>query len=309
MRINVTRKDIKFLPDSSRVIARLLYTSDERSKNIIRKVLDMPDSEVNNTLSQVLRDYSKRHRNISVIFENNFNKISKLFDDLNINHNKISAARKALIGSYFTMEYSIESAALFNPSVIEDPYQSRLARGEKRVIFSFRATGEGHISSIVFLSAVIDKNSNLKIEPMGKMLAEAERIKRHIYKKKSFVRILDEMSDLECKTFAMLVLEKLGDKFTYGELKKIIVGIRKSEQLSTDKELIINQMMWLAKSHYEIDFRSTQPFRSALFFLFPKRKETALKTHVLLNSPMMTARLLIMPLILPTMELPFCQNY
>ena len=136
MRINVTRKDIKFLPDSSRVIARLLYTSDERSKNIIRKVLDMPDSEVNNTLSQVLRDYSKRHRNISVIFEKNFNKISNLFNGLNINHNKISAARKALIGSYFTMEYSIESAALFNPSVIEDPYQSRLARGEKRVIFS-----------------------------------------------------------------------------------------------------------------------------------------------------------------------------
>jgi beta-1,2-mannobiose phosphorylase / 1,2-beta-oligomannan phosphorylase len=254
MRINVTRKDIKFLPDSSRVIARFLYTSDERSRNIIRKVLDMPDIEVNNTLSQVLRDYSKRHRNISVIFENNFNKLSKLFDELNISQTRVNTARKALIGSYFTMEYSIESAALFNPSIVEDPYQSKLGRGEKRVIFSFRATGEGHISSIVFLSAVIDKNNNLVIEPIGKMLAEAERIKRHIYKRKSFLRILDEMSDLESKSFAMFVLEKLGEKFTYGEFKKVIVGIRKSEQLSTDKELIINQMMWLAQSHYEIDF-------------------------------------------------------
>jgi predicted GH43/DUF377 family glycosyl hydrolase len=254
MRINVTRKDIKFLPDSSRVIARFLYTSDERGMNIIRKVLDMHDSEVKNTLSQVLRDYSKRHRNISVIFENNFTKLFKLFSDLNINQARVSSARKALIGAYFTMEYSIESAALFNPSVVEDPYQSRLAKGEKRVIFSFRATGEGHISSIVFLSAVIDKSSNLKIEPMGKMLAEAERIKKHIYKKKSFVRILDEMSDLESKSFAMLVMEKLGDKFTYGEFKKVITGIRKSEDLSTDRELIINQMMWLAQSHYELDF-------------------------------------------------------
>ena len=254
MRMNVLRKDIKFLPDSSRVIARFLYTSDERSRNIISKVMAMPDSDVNNTLNQVLRDYSKRHRNISVIFERNFNKVAKLFDELNIHQSRISAARKALIGAYFTMEYSIESAALFNPSVVEDPYQSKLARGEKRVIFSFRATGEGHISSIVFLSAVIDKNNNLKIEPSGKMLAEADRIKRHIYKKKSFLRILDEMSDLESKSFAMLVLEKLGDKFTYGEFKKVILGIRKSEQLSTDKELIINQMMWLAQSHYEIDF-------------------------------------------------------
>ena len=254
MRISVTRKDIKFLPDSSRVIARFLYTSDERGINIIRKVLEMPESEVKNTLSQALRDYSKRHRNISVIFEKHFNKLSKLFDGLNINQNKVNTARKALIGSYFTMEYSIESAALFNPSIVEDPYQSKLARGEKRVIFSFRATGEGHISSIVFLSAVIDKSNNLKIEPIGKMLAEADRIKRHVYKKKSFLKILDEMSDLESKSFAMYVLEKLGDKFTYGDFKRVIVGIRKSEQLSTDKELIINQMMWLAQSHYEIDF-------------------------------------------------------
>jgi len=254
MRVNVSRKDIEFLPDSSRVIARFLYTSDERSQKIISNVLNMPDSEVTNTLSQVLRDYSKRHRNISVIFENHFNKLYKLFANLDISQSKISPARRALIGSYFTMEYSIESAALFNPSIVEDPYQSKLGRGEKRVIFSFRATGEGHISSIVFLSAVIDNSNNLRIEPIGTMLAEAERIKRHIYKKKSFSRILNEMSDLESKSFAMFVLEKLGEKFTYGEFKRVVLEIRRTEQLSTDKELIINQMMWLAQSHYELDF-------------------------------------------------------
>lgn len=254
MRVTVIRKDIKFLPDSSRVIARFLYTSDERSKNMIQKVLDMSDIEARNTLNQVLRDYSKRHRNITLIFEKNFSKLTRLFDELNLNPARISQARKALIGSYFTMEYSIESAALFNPSIVEDPYQSKLAKGEKRAIFSFRATGEGHISSIVFLSAVIDQNNNLKVEPIGRMLAEAERIKKHIYKKRSFLKILDEMSDLESKGFAMSVLEKLGERFTYGEFKKVIVEIRKNEQLPTDKELIVNQMMWLAQSHYEIDF-------------------------------------------------------
>jgi len=254
MQVTVTRKDSKFLPDPSRVIARFLYISNERSKNIIRNILAMSDSEVNIALSQVLRGYSRRHRNISLIFETHFNKLSDLFDELEIKPGKVNQSRKALIGSYFTMEYSIESAAFFNPSIVEDPDQSELGPDEKRVIFSFRATGEGHISSIVFRSAIIDKNSNLIIEPVGKMLAEAERIKRHIYNKKSFIKKLDEMSDFDNKISPIFVLEKLGDSFTYGELKRAVEETKDIHQLSPNKKLIINQMMWLAKSHYELEF-------------------------------------------------------
>ena len=254
MQVTVTRKDSKFLPDPSRVIARFLYISNERSKNIIRNILAMSDSEVNIALSQVLRGYSRRHRNISLIFETHFNKLSDLFDELEIKPGKVNQSRKALIGSYFTMEYSIESAAFFNPSIVEDPDQSELGPDEKRVIFSFRATGEGHISSIVFRSAIIDKNSNLIIEPVGKMLAEAERIKRHIYNKKSFIKKLDEMSDFDNKISPIFVLEKLGDSFTYGELKRAVEETKDIHQLSPNKKLIINQKMWLAKSHYELEF-------------------------------------------------------
>lgn len=254
MQVTVTRKGSKFLPDPSRVIARFHYTTNERSKNIIWNVMAMSDSEVNIALSQVLRGYSRRHRNISLIFKTHFNKLSDLFDELEIKPGKVNQSRKALIGSYFTMEYSIESAAFFNPSIVEDPDQSELGPDEKRVIFSFRATGEGHISSIVFRSAIIDKNSNLIIEPVGKMLAEAERIKRHIYNKKSFIRKLDEMSDFDNKISPIFVLEKLGDSFTYGELKRAVEETKETHQLSPNRKLIINQMMWLAKSHYELEF-------------------------------------------------------
>ncbi len=254
MQVTLTRKDSKFLPDSSRVIARFHYTSDERSKNIISNVLVMSDSEINIALSQVLRGYSRRHRNISLIFETYFNKLTNLFDELGIKPGKVNQSRKLLIGSYFTMEYSIESAAFFNPSVVMDPDQSELDPGEKRLIFSFRATGEGHISSIVFRSALIDKDSNLIIEPVGKMLAEAERIKRYIYNKKTFVKKLDEMQDFDNKVSPLFVLEKLGDSFTYGELKRAVEETRKTHDLAPTKESIINQMMWLAKSHYELNF-------------------------------------------------------
>jgi predicted GH43/DUF377 family glycosyl hydrolase len=254
MQVTVTRKDSKFLPDPSRVIARFHYTSDERSKNIIRNVLAMSDSEINIALSQVLRGYSRRHRNISLIFETYFNKLTNLFNELGIKPGKVNQSRKLLIGSYFTMEYSIESAAFFNPSIVEDPDQSELGPDEKRVILSFRATGEGHISSIVFRSGILDKNNNLTTEPVGKMLAEAERIKRHIYNKKSFIKKLDEMRDFNNKVSPVFVLEKLSDSFTYGELKRIVEETRKTPQLTANKILIINQMMWLAKSHYELEF-------------------------------------------------------
>jgi predicted GH43/DUF377 family glycosyl hydrolase len=254
MHVTVTRKDSKFLPDPSRVIARFLYTSDERSKDIIRNVMAMSDNEVNIALSQVLRGYATRHRNISLIFETHFNKLDSLFKELGIRQSMINKSRKALLGAYFTMEYSIESAAFFNPSVVEDPDQSELGQDEKRVIFSFRATGEGHISSIVFRSGIIDKNNNLLIEPVGKMLAEADRIKRHIYNKNLFIKKLDEMHVFDNKISPVFLLENLRDNFTYGELKRAVEETRKTHDLSANKESVINQMMWLAKSHYELDF-------------------------------------------------------
>ena len=195
MQVIVTRKDVKFNPDSSRVIARFHFAGDERSKDIIRKVLDLSENDAREALVQVLRCYSKRHRSISKIFENNFNRLSHVLKEMGINPEDVNEYMKVLIGSYFTKEYSIESAAFFNPSIVEDPDQSELQTGEKRVILSFRATGEGHISSIVFRSGILDKDNNLSIEPVGKMLDEAENIKRYTYNKKTFTAEIHDLQD------------------------------------------------------------------------------------------------------------------
>lgn len=254
MQVCVTRKDVKFSSDPSRVIARFHYTNDERSADIIGKVLAMSDDEANIALSQVLRGYSKRHRNISMIFEKHFNKLNHLFKDLEIVQGKIDQSRKVLIGSYFTMEYSIESAAFFNPSIVEAPDQSELRPDDKRVIISFRATGEGHVSSLVFRDGIIDKDNNITFEPVGKMLAEADIIKRHIYNKKSFKKKLCEMQNANHIIPSTPVIDKLNDSFTYGELKKCIEETRETIPHSATIEWYLDQIMWLASSHYEIKF-------------------------------------------------------
>lgn len=254
MRVAVNRKNIKFSPDSSRVIARFLHTGDERALNVIRSVLGMSENSASQALSPILRDYSLRHRNISQIFEKQFNKIAHLVQLLNVELDSLDVSQKTLIGSYFTMEYSIESAAFFNPSIVEHPDQSETGPHEKRVILSFRATGEGHISSIVFRAGILDKNNNLSLEPVGKMLAEAERIRRHEYDKASFKTKLDEMKDIYSIIPSGLILDKLNDTFTYGELRDRIKEARKSLHLTGDKELLFNQIIWLASSHYELEF-------------------------------------------------------
>jgi len=290
MQVTVTRKKQIFSPDPSRIIARFLYLNDERSANIIRKVLAMPEKEVNVAMSQLLRGYSRRHRNISRIFEKHFERLAPIFDMIEVNEEDLTVPQKALIGSYFTMEYSIESAAFFNPSVVEDPDQSGIRPDEKRVIISFRATGEGHISSIVFRAGVLDRNNNLSIEPVGKLMAEADVIKRNFYDKRTFRAKLEEMNKAEinippailAKTVEVpgnadvippvvidqpivipkpesavsyaFILDKLEETFTYGELMKNLAIAIKSPEISEDQIKILNHMMWLASSHYEINF-------------------------------------------------------
>ena len=65
-------------------------------------------------------------------------------------NSKLSEQRQLLIGSYFLSEFAVESAALFNPSIVADPDQQGLPSGALRFILSLRATGDGSISSIVF---------------------------------------------------------------------------------------------------------------------------------------------------------------
>jgi predicted GH43/DUF377 family glycosyl hydrolase len=254
MPIAVKRSNVKFLPDPSRVIVRFLYIDAARSANVIHDVMGMSETEVNDVLGHVLRNFSLRHRNISKIFEKHYSRISTLFPQMDIEQETLSFSRKLLIGSYFTLEYAIESAALFNPSVVEHPDQSGLRSGEKRVIISFRATGEGHISSIEFRTGILDISSKLTLEPTGKMMEEAEHIRRHLYDKNSFKSKLDEMLDIHTLIPHDLIMDKLPDKFTYGELRDTISVARKTLHLAADKDLLFNQIMWLASSHYELEF-------------------------------------------------------
>lgn len=252
MPITVHRKANRFSPDSKRVIARYLELPETKAVSIIEKVLAMSDEDAVLTLNQVLREFTKRHRNITKLFDKHF---CRAKDMLPVLHSKLAALsdeKKLLIGSCFTYEYSIESAAFFNPSIIEHPDQTNLEKGKKRVILSFRATGEGHISSLVFRTGEIDENNNLYLQPAGNLLDEAEVIKRHVYGKTAFFNKLAEMS--VHKNIVDMVMDRLKEKFIYGELQAAIAETMKTVKMTHSKQQVVQSITWLANSHYEIVF-------------------------------------------------------
>jgi predicted GH43/DUF377 family glycosyl hydrolase len=254
MALTVERLPNKFYPDPARVIARFYMNGDiDRTKTIIRRILDFSDKEVTLALNTVLADFSSRHRNITKIFEKNFNTVKDILtSDSDIFPKPLSLNKKLLIGSYFTSEYAIEAAAFFNPSIVEDPNQGNLEEGQKRVIVSFRAVGEGHISSIVFRSGIITQNNELIFKPAGRFVDLPEALKLHVYKKGQFREKLHEMHVK--KDIISAVMDNLGDSFLYRDLQHSIVEVTKDISLSYSKKKVIDSINWLASSHYEITF-------------------------------------------------------
>ncbi len=252
MNITVDKKDTILYPDKNRVIARYFYSGDERAREIINKVINLSDEDVQTALNQTLRKFSIRHRNISKLFKKHYNNLLFLFDDLEIDPAEISEQCKLLIGSFFTHEYSVEAAALFNPSIIEHPDQTGLSNGERRVILSLRSTGEGHISSIVFRRAILNDVGDFIVRPPGYMIEEAEIIKRYIYEKENFLHKLREM-DISAELTELMIAE-LPEQFDYRQLVRKVNEVLKKNNLSPEKHRAVEKIIWLADAHYEVSF-------------------------------------------------------
>ncbi|MDA3956813.1 glycoside hydrolase family 130 protein [Oceanispirochaeta sp.] len=253
MSIAIRRLNVTLYPDPKRIIARFyLPGGEDRGRFIIQKIMKLPEEEIQAILKRVLGSYANRHRNINSIFENHFKNVSRFLNELGTDPETISQERRRLIGAYFTHEYSIESAAFFNPSVIEDPDQTHLEAGQKRLIVSFRATGEGHISSIVFRSVIIDQQNELSFQRTNDLVEQPETIRMAIFNKKKYITKLDEL-DIH-KDIVDLIMNGLSDEFSYKELNDSIHNCVKDLNLSLSKKNVIKSMIWLADAYYDTNF-------------------------------------------------------
>ncbi|MCK4302731.1 MAG: glycoside hydrolase family 130 protein [Candidatus Eisenbacteria sp.] len=262
MNLKVTRKPMKFIQDQTRVITRLhLPGGDDRIRKIIQRVLCMQDEQIAKVLRDVMREFSVRHKHVKRVFERHYQQVSGLVP---VDY-MVSQERKLLIGAFFTMEYSIESAALFNPSIVANHDQQGLGPHELRFIMSFRATGEGHISSIEFRSGKIDADNSISLDPVSPYVETAGIRYDTLYKKHLLQLKLNEMET--CNEVTTYLLGKLPDEFTFKELQSAIdfmgrnpVFFRKRQQETFDV------VLWLARSNYEICFSAERKLSECVIF-------------------------------------------
>lgn len=251
MQVTVNRKNIKFLPDSSRIVARFFDNGEIRTHELLKRVISLKEEDINRELSHTLREFAGRHRNISKIFLRHFENHIPLMKQMGLKIDEFSPKAKLLFGSYATMEYSIESAAMFNPSIIEDFDQSFLAKGEKRVIISFRATGEGHLSSLVFRKGVLDANNNFQLYKVRNHIDMPQIVQKKSYDKGRFEQKLQEMKI--SKQYYFAIMNGLPDHFEYHELKSALNRVL-SSGISTGNRLVLEEMTWLVDSYYDLKF-------------------------------------------------------
>jgi predicted GH43/DUF377 family glycosyl hydrolase len=258
----VKRNKKKIFGDSSRVITRPhIPDSIDRIRKIIERIIGLPDAEAENLLGQIMLDFSERHKHIKRIFENNLNAVIEYIPGDAI----LSATQKTLIGAYFTMEYSIESAALFNPSIVIHPDQKGLDKGSLRFIMSLRAIGEGHVSSIVFRSGTLDQSNTFLFDPISEYVETPDIHLDSVYNRHLFQLKLNEMD--ACNEVTAHVFNQLPGDFTYNELKEKIGALYTNPIFPEIRQNETFELMnWLANSNYEMSFRPDHRISERVIF-------------------------------------------
>ena len=237
-------------PDLSRVLLRPFHpTTEDIARRIVLRVMTLSDEEVAQLLEQVLGEFEDRHEQVKQLLRNRFTQVRRYLAD----PREPSPERQALIGSYFTHEYSPEAAALFNPSIVPHPDQSNLPKGALRFILSLRATGEGHISSITFRTGMVSAQQRITLTPPVPFATEPERVPNPAYDKNLFVGKLQEAGVQN--DFCRRVLDQLPDAFILDDLYRVLTAERqRMDPADATADRAVRGILLLAESNYEVHF-------------------------------------------------------
>ncbi len=260
-KVNVVRRPERFVSDDRRVITRFFATGGEdHQRAIVQRVLELDDAEVDALVTHLRADFSRRHRHIEEAFRTHYQSVkSYLPDDA-----ELSEARQLLIGAYFTMEYSVESAALFNPSLALHPDQSGTKRGEARLLMSLRATGEGHISSIVFRTGMVHADGSISFDQPSRFAHRLRTQADRLYEKKLFTLKLMEMGAYN--DTAGDILGPLPEHFTFHQLEDRISELAQGESVPAILNETTENLLWLARSNYHLEMPAgTDPSEVVIF--------------------------------------------
>lgn len=251
--------------DPRRVVTKLFLPGQEilahgisRADAVIHRVLAMTDEEVSVTLAATIERFADRHHDLSATFAEHFALVSHRLPESV--HG--SAERRDLIGAYFTQEYSVEAAALFNPSIVAHPDQTGLAVGELRFVMSVRAVGEGHISSLEFRTGVLDPSGGVRIDDPGRHLVTGRAAPATMSREFLF----DALAERRDAATADHLLSLLPAQFNPSHLEAALASIERDRLTRGSAGAIIERIRWIAACNYQLQFPSDRPLSERVIF-------------------------------------------
>jgi predicted GH43/DUF377 family glycosyl hydrolase len=254
----VRRLALALNPDPRRVLLRPFMpslvvkpqanpTPNARVSAIFARVMVLDDAAAESKLDEVLAEFDERHQSIRAIFANRYADIRPLLPV----DRELAEPRCLLLGSYFINEYSLESSALFNPSIVVAPDQGGLPAGSVRAIISLRATGEGHISSVTFRSVVISSDGEVQLDTVSRYVQQAQPHATALYDLKIFQRKLFE-TGIDHESL-QTVTRDLPEQFPMTEL---VAGIRQQLNYPSGSAVrhACERALFLAQANYTVCF-------------------------------------------------------
>jgi predicted GH43/DUF377 family glycosyl hydrolase len=254
-------------PDPARVLIRPFWPANEprahspihapRAMTIIMRILALSEEEAEQQWRNIRDDFAGRHLDLDSYFLRRFQEVAfALPTDA-----PLTDIRKLLIGSYFTHEYSLEAAALFNPSIVACPDQSGIPEGALRFVLSLRAVGEGHISSITFRCGTLTEDFSIDISEPARWVVEAQRVVDSFFAADWFRDKARELG-VESET-TKAVLNLLPDRFTEAQLQ---LAVLEACGPTAPCRVAGERLLMLAKSNFSVFFTAEQRFSERAIF-------------------------------------------
>jgi predicted GH43/DUF377 family glycosyl hydrolase len=250
----VSRCEARLRPDPARVVARLFVAGQEvvgggepRASGVVRRVLAVDEATAKRRLSELLDTFGHRHRDILATYRHHAERVEYLLDP----EAQLSDERLLLLGAAFTHEYSIEAAALCNPSIVADPDQSTAPVGGLRFVMSARGIGEGHISSVGFRNGTVTADGLVTVDEPGPFpiagASEAGMLERHAF----HGRLQTLGTDGESAAF---VLDHFERTFTSEELEARLTQLMDQTDTRAGAAVAASQIREVAACSYVVRF-------------------------------------------------------
>ena len=266
--LEVERKPVDIRADSRRVILKpFIPHSRERIRKILQRVLSLEETLVEKWLEQVIQEFADRHSQFLQVLKENYHRVAEFIPA----GENLSEKRKYLIGAYFTHEYSVEAAALFNPSIVPHPDQTNLPHNHLRFILSLRATGEGHISSIEFRSGVLDDKNQVKMDDPTPFLL-MPRVEQNAHLEKELVKSFLKHSNLP-EDMLQDMITGMPDSVPLEALKKEL----KVRMAQKERRKLLRELEHIRRERFDLKYDDGIPITERIIFPVSEREKNGIE--------------------------------